>query len=81
MGNNTGRFSRTRRGFMTLWALLFLTSMVILLQLILVGQGAQHHLTRRLISQYEQGTTRYSPKARPSGDAATFDRPASLARQ
>jgi len=55
MARNASRLTR-RQGFLTLWALLFLTSVSLLLTLILVGQAGQRETTAALTTEYRVTT-------------------------
>ncbi|WP_157054344.1 hypothetical protein [Levilactobacillus paucivorans] len=57
MANNTGRFAR-RRGFLTLWALFFLTMVSLFIGLLSVAQAARRETTNELIRSTRQSTRR-----------------------
>ncbi len=63
MARNVSRFTR-HQGFLTLWALLFLTSVSLLLTLILVGQAGQRATTTALTRDYRATTQQIKSEIR-----------------
>jgi len=63
MARNASRLTR-RQGFLTLWALLFLTSVSLLLTLVLVGQVGQRETTTALTNDYRTSTRRVQREIR-----------------